>query len=175
MYKVKLKTGFNASGRQRAGVSLEKGIEQTLELTEEQLKALRADQWIEVSEASDDEAAQAGATGDDEEEPGEFDGLKQADLKAIAEKEEVDITGIRSNAGIIEAIEAARAEGGDDEDESDEEEDEDEVIEVDPATEVTEETPMDQLQAIATALKIEGTSDMNAPSLVKAIKDAQAK
>lgn len=113
LYQVKLAPGFNAAGRTRAGVTLEKGVTSILELTKEQLAALEADVWITVAEAP--EGAKVTAPGEsapegDEEEtqtdPYEGKGLK--DLQAMAAEANVDVTGIRSKQGVIDALEAAK-------------------------------------------------------------------
>jgi len=114
LYQVKLAPGFNAAGRTRAGVTLEKGVTSIFELTKEQLAALEADVWILVAEAP--EGATVTAPGesapesneDEQEEPSPYDGKSLKDLQAMAAEAEVDVTGIRSKQGVIDALEAAK-------------------------------------------------------------------
>lgn len=189
-YKVKTAPGFNAAGRRRAGLTLEKGVEQTVDLDKEQLAALEADPWIVVRSADGSDETMT-----DEGEPASpYEGKSMKDLKAMAVEMGAEIKGIRSKDGVIEAMEAhiAAQNEGDDEDggegddgdqdpentgegEEDGDEDEDPKTEVDTTVEVTVDTPMEDLLAIATALEIEGAADMpNAVTLVAAIEAARA-
>lgn len=114
LYKVKLASGFNAAGRTRAGITLERGTTSIVELSKEQLAALEKDVWITVAEAP--EGAEVTAPGEgvvekteeDESTPDPYEGKGLKDLQAMAAEANVDVTGIRSKQGVIDALEAAK-------------------------------------------------------------------
>lgn len=179
LYKVKLVQGFNAKGRRRAGVELQKGITQILELNEEQLAALEQDVWVEVSEAPEGSEAtepgqsapeagegdQGGSDDDEEEDKGPYDGVSFKDLKAQATERGLDIKGIKSRDGVIEVLTAADAAGeGDDDDEEETEE-----------VELSEDMTIEQLKQIAETQGVEDLdqyTDENKADLIKAIEEA---
>lgn len=110
LYKVKLAQGFNAAGRRRAGLAFEKGVTQVLELTDEQLAELQEDVWFVVAEAGKDDKPGSvtetpGGTAD-EVVVDPYEGKKLTDLQAMAEEAGVDVAGIRSKQGVIDALEA---------------------------------------------------------------------
>lgn len=117
LYKVKLASGFNAAGRVRAGVSLERGVTSIVELNKEQLAALEADTWIEVSEAP--EGATVTAPGetvveDNQEEvvTDPYEGVSFKDLKAQATEAGLDIKGLKSRDAVIEVLKNQDTAGG---------------------------------------------------------------
>lgn len=158
LYKVKLVQGFNAGGRSRAGIRLEKGVTQTLELTKEQLEALEADVHIDVSEADKGAkpTSEGGEGGSEVTDP--YEGVSFKDLKAQATEKGLDIKGLKSRADVIAVLEAKPAE---------EEEDDDEE-EVDLSTKTLEE-----LEAIADELELDRTEVSTEADLIKLIEDSQ--
>lgn len=112
LYKVKLAQGFNAAGRRRAGVVLEKGVTQVLELTDEQVKELEQDVWFVVAEAGKDDKPGSvtetpGSTGGEEEVTDPYEGVSFNDLKAQATEKGLDIKGLRSRDAVIEVLKGA--------------------------------------------------------------------
>lgn len=119
LYKVKLASGFNAAGRVRAGVHLEKGVTAIVELDQKQLAALEADNWIEVSEAPADAVVTAPGEGvvenkDDQEEviTDPYEGVSFKDLKAQATEAGLDIKGLKSRDAVIEVLKNSNTAGG---------------------------------------------------------------
>ena len=123
LYKVRLAPGFNAKRRNRAGLSFAKNTTSVLELTEEQLAALKEDVWFVVEKAPKDaeatevteaptntateDAGQAAAAGADEEEVVEpYAGVSFKDLKAQATEAGLDIKGLKSRADVIAVLDA---------------------------------------------------------------------
>lgn len=109
LYKVKLAQGFNAAARRRAGVAVEKGVTQVLELSDEQVKELKQDVWFVVAKAGEGDKPGSvtetpGGTADEVVDP--YEGKKLTDLQAMAEEAGVDVAGIRSKQGVIDALEA---------------------------------------------------------------------
>lgn len=102
LYKIRLNAGFPANRRQRAGFDFIKGAEPRVEsLTQEQVEALEADEWIQVV------------------------ALTKEEVKAIDEKAEADKKAKEERL----ALEAeANAGSGSDEDET--EEDTEEVVDI---------------------------------------------
>jgi hypothetical protein len=171
LYKVKLVQGFNAKGRNRAGITLQKNATLITELSKEQLEALENDVWIEVSDAP--EGAEPTAPGDSfsdavvppEEEdqtpppaPEPYEGVSFKDLKAEATEKGLDIKGLKSRADVIAVLTAEPT--ADDEEE----------------IEISEDMSREDLEKIATDLNVETPSDTdkypNNASLVAAIKEA---
>lgn len=76
LYTLRLAPGFPAESRTRGGISLTRGERLTVELTAEQLKAVKADEWITVKEAD------ASVIAEDAEL--DFDVMKRKDLDLIA-------------------------------------------------------------------------------------------
>ena len=119
LYKVKLVSGFNAAGRTRAGVYLEKGVTSIVELNKEQLAALEADTWIEVSEAPADAVVTAPGEGIVEKTGEEeviitdpYEGVSFKDLKAQATEKGLDIKGLKSRDSVIEVLKNSDVAGG---------------------------------------------------------------
>jgi len=76
LYVLRLEAGFPAESRKRAGIYLVKGERLTTELTDEQLKAVKADEWISVKEAD--------ASVSKEDSELDIDSLKRKDLDLVA-------------------------------------------------------------------------------------------
>lgn len=118
LYKIKLTQGFNAKGRIRAGITLQKGITMTTELTDEQLTALNNDVWIDVVKADSKAVAttpvisapkEAEAPVDEDEEEIDLSTKNFKELKDIATELQLDFTGLKSKAEIIKLIEESQA------------------------------------------------------------------
>lgn len=168
LYKVKLASGFNAAGRTRAGVVLEKGVTSIVELNKEQLAALEADNWIEVSEAP--EGATVTGPGEsvvennDEEEvvTDPYEGVSFKDLKAQATEKGLDIKGLKSRDAVIAVLEAAKSE------ESEDEEDDEEEVEL------SEDMTLEQLKQIAETQGVEDLDTYGEEDKAKLIEAIEA-
>lgn len=129
LYQVKIKQGFNAGGRRRAGIVLIKNVTEVLELTDDQVNELSNDSWIDIkpySQVQKDKADKKQSArkkaegkapeqpekpqdeGNDDETPEEVDLSTKSfkELQEIATELELDTEGLRSKAQLIELIEA---------------------------------------------------------------------
>ena len=162
LYKVKLAPGFNAKGRQRAGVSVQKGVTEVLALSKEQLAALEEDVWFVVTKADGDAEATQETTQTTDEVTDPYEGVSFKDLKAQATEAGLDIKGLKSRADVIAVLEAA----------SDEEETEE--------VELSEDMSLEDLKTIATDQGVapevvEAAGEEDKAELIKAIEEASDK
>lgn len=99
LYKLKLRPGFPAERRRRADIELVKGETLTTELTEEQLAAVSADDYITVEPA--EEGAEEGAELD-------LGKLKRNQLEPIAVELGLDPSDYKNKESLVNAIESAQ-------------------------------------------------------------------
>ncbi len=193
LYKVRLLAHAGAS-RRRAGLEFEKGQARTLELTNEQLEALKADSFFSVKVAGEGEAGEVTSTTSTPEAPNLY-AKKRKQLDKMAVKLGLDPKEYKNIETLVPAIEAAQVaadekakaeeaaktstpENGDvtppagDEGSDDDETEEDDVV--------LTELSVDDLKVIATELEINTaefnseSEDENKAKLIEAIEAKKA-
>lgn len=186
-YKVELK-GHAGERRNRAGLTLEKGVPQTVELTDDQLKGLRADDYVRVTKVS---GSDNGGEGGSQESTGpNLMAKKRPQLDKLAKSLGLDPKEYTNKEALVPAIEEAQAKadeaakaeeeaaanggegGSSEEDNSDEDESQEDEEPID-----LEAKSVEELETIAAELNltVEKTDDEAAykAALVKAIEDAE--
>lgn len=106
LYELRLAVGFTGQRRRRAGIELEPGVTLKTELTEEQLKAVEADEWITVNAAGKGSEKEL-----QEPQKPDYYKMKRGKLEKIAVKLGID-PALHSNIPkLAAAIEKAEAQG----------------------------------------------------------------
>lgn len=151
LYKVKLLVHAGPS-RRRAGIVFEKGAVSTVELTDEQAEAIKADSYFQITDAGE-----VASNDDGEKQP------TRKELNARAEELGLDPKDYRNIEQITVAIEEAEKAANDASEDETEEEDEDVVL-----ADLSDE----ELAVIAEELGVEVEKTEDAEADRKALIDA---